>query len=382
MTQGEPWESVNRTGWHRRQLNPAAPPRHGIVLSALAVLVVLGLVGAVALLLRPGDSGTPRRPGAGATQSVASGGPSAPSGRPTTAGWRLESSLGLEIEVPVDWVVNNIRCNQTSAPSVVRDTGFEPLCATRSRPTRRWPRSRTMTFEPSPALPTRTVTVDGVAVQRSAGRWADGRYAGKITVPGRGVLDVRTPDQALTTRILDSLHLVDVDHLGCVNARPNGLRPAPVAGLATMVPAQVREIDVCHYGETEVGPPAPIAAGSPLLTSGALTGADAQTLADALNAGVPGRNPDSNSCLDQGEARLPDVVLLVHPVSGPTVVVHLLSAKCWSRGFDNGSRLVQVSWSLLEQVFKPLHTGFAVNGDLPGSPIDGSFSKSPQPGTT
>jgi len=63
-------------------------------------------------------------------------------------------------------------------------------------------------------------------------------------------------------------------------------------------------------------------------------------------------------------------------------VVHLLSAKCWSRGFDNGSRLVQVSWSLLEQVFKPLRTGFGVSGDLPGSPIDGSSSKPPRPGTT
>ncbi len=59
---------------------------------------------------------------------MASAGPSAPSGRTAPAGWRIESSLGLEIEVPADWAVNDIRCNQTSAPSVVRDSDVEPAC--------------------------------------------------------------------------------------------------------------------------------------------------------------------------------------------------------------------------------------------------------------
>ncbi len=213
------------------------------------------------------------------------------------------------------------------------------------------------------------------------GRQADGRYAGTITVPGRGVLDVRTPDQALTTRILDSLHLVDVDHLGCVNARPNGLRPVPVSGLTTMVPTSgAGRSTSATMGRTMRGPD-PVGAGSPLLTSAALTGAGAQALADALNAGIPGRNPDSDSCADQGQARLPNAVLLVRPVSGPTVVVHLLSANCWSRGFDNGTQVVQITLPLLQQVFTALQVGMELNGFIPGMAIDG-YSGKPKPATS
>ncbi len=40
----------------------------------------------------------------------------APSAEP--APWRLESSLGLELEVPATWAINDYECNMSQAPTV------------------------------------------------------------------------------------------------------------------------------------------------------------------------------------------------------------------------------------------------------------------------
>ena len=114
----------------------------------------------------------------------------------------------------------------------------------------------------------------------------------------------------------------------------------------------------------------------------AITGGGPAARRRAQRRGIR-RNPDlgPDTCLDDGEPRLPDTVLWVRPANGPSVPVHLLSAGCWQRGYDNGRRIVQLSWSLVQATLGPLHTGFGVSGPIPGFP-DGEGSEPPKPATT
>ncbi|WP_344122493.1 hypothetical protein, partial [Planosporangium flavigriseum] len=127
-------------------------------------------------------------------------------------GWRLESSLGAEIAVPATWAINDSGCGMTTRPSVVRAKGMATLCFTEEPPTKE------LAIIEESAAPEggSATTINGAPATKGTKRLTDGRYAGWISVPSRHVvLDVRTRNAETTERILDSLQLVDTDHLGC-----------------------------------------------------------------------------------------------------------------------------------------------------------------------
>src|SRR5690242_15879359 len=84
---------------------PGEDPRPGrwgrIALAAAVVVVVLTGAALVVTHLR-GDASAPTEHSGPY--------PGTPNGRTATPGWRLVSSLGLEIEVPADWGTNQATC--------------------------------------------------------------------------------------------------------------------------------------------------------------------------------------------------------------------------------------------------------------------------------
>lgn len=117
---------------------------------------------------------------------------------------------------------------------------------------------------------------------------------------------MRTRSQPLTRAILDSVHLVDTDHLGC-NIHPEPQQPPtgtqPSTDTAPLVDPSTHAVTVCYYGGS---------GSDRLLASTQLIGDHATQLVDALNAAHPGGNPDLT--VSQGQASTtgnPDAVLLV-----------------------------------------------------------------------
>jgi len=330
--------------------SPGGTGRGPLLLVGAVVLALLLAAGIAVLVLRSGGDSANEAAVPRATPAV-------PNGRTAAPGWRLESSLGMEIEVPDDWATNDIRCNQTGAPSVVRGQNVEPACLTPEPVTKSVAEILTAVNELTPGLPRHAVTVDGVVLQRAEGRLADGRYAGSLTAPDGRALDVRTTDQALTKRILDSLHLVEVDHLGCATQRPAG-RPTAPSG-SKFVPAQPTEIDVCFYDDGNTGR---------LSTSGALVGPDAVSLATALNAARAGLNKDTpDNCAPEVASSPTNAVLLIRTPEGVRQVFATFTG-CLHRGLDNGARYAQLSVDLLQQFMAPLKAGYSWTGGLPGEP--------------
>jgi hypothetical protein len=231
-------------------------------LSAAAVLAVLGAVGGVTTALSTSDS---------------SDTPSAARGTPVhvPAGWRMESSLGVEIAVPGDWIVNDWGCNQTPAPTVVRYQGAVTACLTPE------PASKDIAVidnQPDMSAGAAPRSLDGQTVQRARSRLPDGRYAGWFWVESRSVaVTVRTHSEATTRTVLDSARLVDVDSRGYTVAGP--VEPHP-ADTATFVLADPTSVSGCSYAVRQ-GPD------HRLKASVELTGASARRLAAAMN--WPGR---------------------------------------------------------------------------------------------
>src|SRR6266540_789736 len=253
--------------------------------------------------------------------------PAAPrrSSVPAPPGWRLESSLGVELTVPAGWETNDFGCGMTAKPSVVRGRGAETQCLTPEPLSKELAVIEQPVGPPFLAVAGRPTSVDGVAASRADGRTGDGRYAGWILIESVHVrVEVRTRDAATTRTILDSVHLVDIDHVGCPTGRPRVARVADSGGgFVTREPAA---ISICYYGGR---------ATYPLQSSAQLTDEPARQLATALNAARPGGNPN--------------------PPEGT----------CAGRGVDNGARQAQVTQTLIHLVMKPLHAGYAFNGDLP-----------------
>ena len=223
----------------------------------------------------PGRTATPMRTAA-----------AAPTALPES---RFESSLGMQIQVPDAWKVNDQGCNQTSAPSVNRGIGIQTACYTPTPPRKEWATIRPSADEkPATAfdndvshLKHQASAIDGVPIERAAGPVTNGMFAGWVNVPARGVqLVARTRALSTLNAILDSAQLVDVDNHGCATTAPTG-RPNGNPTSATFVPSHPSAIAVCYYAEDPHG--------HNLLQSSAVQFGDAGTaLAGALNAALSG----------------------------------------------------------------------------------------------
>jgi hypothetical protein len=345
-----------------------------VVVSAAAIAVLAGVAVAVHRPTAPEPRGAPPQPTAGSGTVTPQ--PTTGSGAVAPDGWRLESSLGGEFAVPADWSVNDYGCGMTDRPSSVRGGGPARQCLTPEPVTKelailqRWegtdnPRG----LDPLPdGLAERPVQVSGVAGTRAEGTTDDGRHAGWVYVPDRALaLVVRTRDADTTRRILDSLHLVEVDHAGCAIRRPP--RVAQDAGdQPTFVVPDPARISVCYYGghPYQSEPPSrsgPAAYWELLKASAVVTGDPARAVAATLNAAPAGRNPDVTECLE--DPPVPDVVLHVWDVAGGERLVWITYSSCTNRGVDNGRTQVQVSHGLLRSFQSALHQGYAAMGDIP-----------------
>lgn len=293
-----------------------------------------------------------------------------PAAGPGMAGWRWESWLGAQVMVPGHWSQEDYGCGGTAAPSVVRSGGPRTMCAWTEPTDKELALLGTVAERAVPGTATadapepdsRALTIDGVAAVRHDFRLPDGRYAGTIDVPSRGLgLTVRTTDAATTEGILDSFRLVDVDHAGCQATRP--VRAPGTGGTSptgTLVAPQPASIAICLYhtgfGNEQLE--------GRLRRSTVFAGADAVRLAAALNGAAPGLNadPPARMCTQKGPVN-PDALLLVR--SGEvTARVWVIFSSCTGRGLDNGVRQAQLTMGLLRQIMGRI--GFTMRASLPG----------------
>ncbi|KYG08177.1 hypothetical protein BE21_02035, partial [Sorangium cellulosum] len=273
------------------------------------------------------------------------------------AGWRFESSLGVQIEVPADWAVNDYGCNMSDRPTVVRAQVYQLGCLTPEKPTKQVAQigaDAPEEVKKGPEFTRRDVSLGGVNAERTEGRGADGRHFGWLRIPSRQILiSVRTHDPEIARRILDSAQLVSVDHNGCPDRRPP--KAAHPGARTAMAPRDPASISICYYGPR----------GDVLRTSARLSGRDAAALAAALNASRPGPNPDVDpkQCLHPPAPPPADAVLLVEDAAGKGAI-HVAFSGCTGRGLDNGAQRAHVDLPIIQRIMIPLGTGFTFNGDL------------------
>jgi hypothetical protein len=317
-----------------------------VAAAAMATAVVLGGLMVVLSIQRSGPDGDQAQP------PVAG-----PEGAPP-AGWRLESSLGVEILVPKAWGTNDIGCGMTDKPTVVRGQGVVTGCFTPEPPTKEVAIIRRL-GAPLTGLAEKPVSLGDVPARRATGRREDGRYAGWVVVPSKDVaVQVRTRSEATTRAILDSVRLVQTDHVGCDVHRPAYARRAGGSD-GPFVPPDPTSIGICYYSGHELE--------SDLLkTSARLTGTDARRLAAALNTARPGGNPDrpAHQCVD-AEPPVANAVLLIDVGTQRVASVWVTFSTCTGRGADNGLRRVQVTQSMITLLTDPLHTSPLFGADLP-----------------
>jgi hypothetical protein len=283
------------------------------------------------------------------------------------AGWRVESSVGVEVATPSDWVLDDYGCGMTAAPTVLRSGLESPLDCFTLEPTRKQIASTQQVGAdaqtgPLPllaGLAEHGMLLDGVAATRAEGRLGDGRSAGWIWVPARNVaVVVKTLDPTTARQILDSVRLVDtVDHAGCTLREPV---PASASGPAgsTFVTPNPTAVSICYYPTRN--PPTMLDA------STKIGGEDARQLANVLNDAAPGPNADApaDQCVDD---RPLVAELVLHLWVGDKIVntVWITYSTCTHRGLFNGSQYAQITHTLLRLIQQEAHVGYILRADIP-----------------
>lgn len=269
----------------------------------------------------------------------------------TPAGWRIESSLGLEVSVPASWTVNDAGCGGGSTPTVVRAQGVVALCLGPPEA----PTKQVVAISPG-----RTTTLyGGVPANGDHGelRLKDGRFGTWTYFPSRNAtVTVRTPDAALARRILASADPVDVDSRGCATNRPAIDWPAPHKPVRPVrVPAAPKDAALCYYGDgTEHT--------GILQTSAPVTGADLDALVRAVNSTPVGPAATPKGCAAADD---PNVLLTFHYPSQRPVLVQVAFTGCVGRSVVDGSGESAPTVTLLSAFERVLHTGYGYSEPLP-----------------
>ena len=198
--------------------------------------------------------------------------------------------------------------------------------------------------------PSRQIEIDGVAAIRSEGTLADGRYAGSVVVATREVaVVVRTRHEDVTKHILDSVRLVDVDHLGCASTvQWPKTTPKAKAGKPVLAEHPAKLVLCLYLGSTR------------LQSSTEVTGDSAVGIATAIGAAEEGKTPDApaSQCLPEPPAA-PDVVLLADGTS-----VSVVFSPCVGRGITDGQHWSQITKATIATLMAPTHAGYGMSGDL------------------
>ena len=277
--------------------------------------------------------------------------PEVPDRSPPAAGWRWESSHGLELAVPASWKINDTDCNQTDAPSIVRAQGATDACLT-PEPTSKeiveiFGGEAVEGVQLPKDLEPYDVSLDDEPAERGEGKTDDGRFAGWLRVPRLNVVvEARVHEQGTLTRVLDSARVVDVDHNGCATAREDIHAKPPAT--QTLVPIETRALSVCYFGGSDV-----------LLASSWLESDAAAQLVTKLNEAGPGANPDvpESQCARTEDVPPVDAMLIAQGTQDPAIV-EVSFAGCTNRGLRNGRDTSRVSQDLLQAIMDPLHTGY------------------------
>jgi hypothetical protein len=277
--------------------------------------------------------------------------PEVPDRSPPAAGWRWESSRGLELGVPASWRINDTDCNQTDAPSIVRAQVAVNDCLT-PEPTSKeiveiYGGEAVGGAQLPGDLELYDVSLGDEPAERGEGMTDDGRLAGWLRVPRLNVVvEARVHEQDTLTRVLDSARVVDVDHNGCAT-RLDGMRAMPPA-TRTLVANDTRAFSVCLFGGSDV-----------LLASTWLEGDAAAQLVTELNDAAPGANPDVPETQCARTEGVPPVdAILIGQGTQARAVVEVSFSGCTNRGLRNGRDTSRVSQELLQAIMGQLQTGY------------------------
>jgi hypothetical protein len=318
----------------RRRRRRVVRNRIGYSVATLAVLAALGGVGVVthgSMLAQP-----PAGPGIAA------------SGIDPPAGFKWVSSLGVQFAVPADWAFNDFdRCGtHDGRPTVVRDPGPDvpfsgPPDVQKCSGDRDLLGTKefawiTPAYGPSPTdwglggatgpVQPLTVTSPETTMSGSVYPVAHHQYQGKITLDLDGMeLTVRADSMATVLTILRTLRDAPVDFAGCpvepLDGRPDR---SPLPSFVDPTPVSVA---ACFYDG--------ISAGDQLEASALFTGADATSVATALNATAVSADPAPGRC-SWTTATVMDGLLLITGSDRSVQAVYVEFSLCGPRWLDNG----------------------------------------------
>ena len=301
--------------------------------AAAAVLAVVATVGGVAVLTTAHrNMSTPLVP-AHADQ------------RPP-AGYRIVSSLGMQVAVPNSWGLSS-GCLQGASPMIaLPDDGYNPFNCDQGAPAGKEFAAYEATYEDPGRLAggsvgsvvSQTIAIDGVTATRAMAPVSGGRFIGWVYAPSRSIeLIVRTNDQATLATILDSINLVEVDNAGCHTDISSG-RPTPV-DTSEFVDQHPVAISVCFYS-TFTGD-------HRLIRSHRDAGASAEALVTVLNAA---QSVVPSNC---SAPPLVDAVLIIDRRDGSTQTVNASVSGCGvDSSLDNGRSYRVVSGAVQDEIDK------------------------------
>jgi hypothetical protein len=282
-----------------------------------------------------------------------------PDHRGLPAGYRLISSLGVQIAVPDAWTINDIPTCSHNVGTVIRGAGASAGCKFRTPGTNDYAEISTRyayedVFGPLPTVSTSPVKIDGVSATRSTVA-SGGYHYGWIVIKSRDVaVYVRAHDNAELTAILGSLRLVTTDFLGCP-VQPPSKRPAAPSD-NNFIDLSPRSIAVCSY----------VAEGTDRrLNASALMTAQASTaLAAEINSEPPGADPARSraACSYAAHPVRTDMLLIVTSANGARQRISVSLFACAGGRLDNGRSDRQLTDDLAIQIMRAA----GVTGPLPG----------------
>jgi hypothetical protein len=302
-----------------------------------ARFAILGSVVAFAAAITVGVGVSADRP-VSADRTVAH-----PAPAPADVDWQWMSSAGAELRVPASWVVDDGNCSTDRFSFGVARRACDATVSG----------ARPLVEINGIDVPKggQAVTIDGQSAHRGRRPLPGGRTQGFIRFDKLPITVTATlTDTAILERILDSLTLSDIDHVGCQTRVPSTGRPAAsTTSTEQMIPPGATEIIACSYSRSSIQ------------ASARLDQRQKAGLVAALNSAPAGANPD-RKCFE-GPA-YPITVIARYP-DRPPVTVHIRFWGCTGRGLDNGTRISHATRKVLGEVLGSLRAGAAYGGDLP-----------------
>jgi hypothetical protein len=272
-----------------------------------------------------------------------------PTSQPTSArpdgDWQWMSSGGAEVQVPASWVIDDGTCSPSRMPvlGVVRQACDAKVQRGRPLVEINGPLVKGQAGQP--------LSIDGQPAHRAKTTLPDGSSRGSVRFDTLPITVTATlTDAALQERILDSVTLQAVDHVGCHTGTPPAGRPAAsTAGTERLIPPGATAISACQYAR------------SSLQASARLDRQQAARLVAAVNSAPAGANPDRRC----SEKSLYPFTVVATYADRPPVTVHVRSFGCTGRGLDNGTRISSVTRKVVNELADSLKTSTAYGSDLP-----------------